>query len=1028
MSLAPGLYDQPLTQRIAADLAELASELLETARIDPSRSAELFSRVFQERLVRVLESVGGENPRDRVERQLALINGLLDQIGEAANGVVEDGDKLHSSAAMLEAILAPTEPPKRPRRPPAPGLPLSESSLLVNGHRDLSVGPEIKKEIQSADRVDLLCSFLKWSGFRLVEDELRALCARRAPGAPSPLRVLTTAYMSATERRALDELEAMGAEVKVSYDTERTRLHAKAWQFHRASGFSTALIGSSNLSHAAMLDGVEWNVRVSQIDNPAILEKFAATFEQYWADRTFAPYDPAQFTQAVKRTRHQQLAPFLKLDVEPRPHQREILDALATERSRGHHRNLVVAATGTGKTIVAALDYERLRATHPRLLFVAHRREILDQSLSTFQVVCKDPSLERLHSGDTPLEYERVFASVQSLHEDRLAEIPPDHFDVLIVDEFHHAAAGTYERLLEHFRPKVLLGLTATPERADGKSILHHFDDRIAYELRLWKALDQDLLSPFQYFGVGGAPDLRADRLWSGGRYKTRELSNIYTADHLFAKRVLQETAAKVTDVHQMRGLGFCVDIAHAEFMAQQFNEHGIAAEAVSANTARTDRAAALRRLEAGDLNILFSVDLFNEGVDLPNVDTLLFLRPTESATVFLQQLGRGLRRARNKACCTVLDFIGGVHRKFRFDARFRALLGGTRKSIQRDIDEGFPRLPSGCSIQLDRVAKETVLENIRQAVGRGRSHLIEDLRALGPGTTLQRFLHEGGYDLEDVYDGRGSFSSLRRQAGFETREATKEDQVIERAFDRMLHIDDFERLDAFTELLAGPDLHADDTDAYQRLLFVLLRGQGGRLDQMQPTWDRLWRHDWLRTELRRLLGVLVDRTRRATLAGAHGPLRIHATYTRFEVMAAFDQRAKSGAVKKIQTGVYPVPERRTDLFFVTLEKSEQGFTATTMYRDYPLSEQRFHWESQSTCHEGTPTGRRYLTLGHGEDTGLLFVRQRQKDDRGVAMPYVNLGPVRYAGHTGARPMQIEWELDEPMPADLYQEAKLAAG
>jgi len=977
VSLAPGLYDQPLTRRLAADLAELASELLATSPIDPSRSAELFSRVFQERLIRVLESVRGEKPRERVERQLALINGLLDRIGEAAEGVVEDGDKLDPSGAMLEAILAPTAPPKSPRRPPAPGLPLSESSLLVNGHRDLSVGPEIKKEIQSADRVDLLCSFLKWSGFRLVEEELRALCARREPGAPSPLRVLTTAYMSATERRALDELQAMGAEVKVSYDTERTRLHAKAWQFHRASGFSTALIGSSNLSHAAMLDGVEWNVRVSQVDNPAILEKFAATFEQYWSDQTFAPYDPAQFTQAVKRTRHQQLAPFLKLDVEPRPHQREILAALATERSRGHHRNLVVAATGTGKTIVAALDYARLRETHPRMLFVAHRREILDQSLSTFQVVCKDPSFERLHSGDTPMEYERVFASVQSLGEERLETLRPDHFDVLIVDEFHHAAAGTYERLLEHFRPKVLLGLTATPERADGRSVLHHFDDRVAYELRLWKALDQDLLSPFQYFGVGGAPDLSAERLWSGGRYKTRDLSNIYTADHLFAKRILQETAAKVTDVHRMRALGFCVDIAHAEFMAQQFNAHGIPAEAVSTNTSRADRAGALQRLAAGDLNILFRVDLFNEGVDLPNVDTLLFLRPTESATVFLQQLGRGLRRARDKACCTVLDFIGGAHRKFRFDIRFRALLGGTRKSIQRDIDEGFPRLPSGCSIQLDRMATETVLENIRQAIGHGRSHLVEDLRALGPETSLQRFLHEGGYDLEDVYDTRGSFSSLRRQAGFETHTATKADEVIERAFDRILHLDDFERLDALQDLLARPELRADDTDVYQRLLFVLLRGRAGRFGDMQSTWDRLWTHDWLRTELRQLLDVLADRTRRATVAGTHGPLRVHATYTRFEVLAAFDQRTKTGGVKTIQTGVYAIPEHRTDLFFVTLEKSEQGFTATTMYRDYPLSERRFHWESQSTCHDGTPTGRRYLTLGHGENTGLLFVRQR---------------------------------------------------
>jgi HKD family nuclease len=365
--LKPGLYDQPVTERVATDLRTIADELVHAAALDSSRSAEVLGRVLHERLVHVLGAIKGADTAERVERQLALINELLDRIGAEAKGVVMPEDKLAEPARLLRAILAPTEPPNQPRLPPSPGLPLAESGLLVNGHRDLSVGPEIKKEIQSADRVDLLCSFLEWSGFRLVETELRELCRR------GTLRVLTTAYMSATERRALDELQAMGAEVKVSYDTERTRLHAKAWLFHRESGFSTAMIGSSNLSHAAMLDGVEWNVRVSQTGSGAILEKFAATFEQYWADPSFRPYDAGQFTEAVKRGKHQRLAPFLKLDVEPRPHQREILDALDSERRRGHHKNLVLAATGTGKTIVAALDFQRLKKTHPRLLFVPLR-------------------------------------------------------------------------------------------------------------------------------------------------------------------------------------------------------------------------------------------------------------------------------------------------------------------------------------------------------------------------------------------------------------------------------------------------------------------------------------------------------------------------------------------------------------------------------------------------------------------------------------------------------------------------------
>lgn len=1018
MPLKTGLYDQPVTVEIDDELRDIHSQLVRVEDADASASALAFSRVLQARLVRVLESLPAES---RVDAQVSLVNELLVKLTEASPGVVVAGDHLASPGRVLRAVLEPVAPPQKPHVPRYPGVPLSQSALLVNGRQDLSIGPELKKEIESADRVDLLCSFLKWSGLRLVQAELEALCKRGV------LRVLTTAYMSATERRALDELVRMGAQLKVSYDTQRTRLHAKAWLFYRASGFSTAAIGSSNLSHAAMLDGVEWNVRVSQVDNAPILEKFHVTFEQYWDDPVFQPYDPEQFQEAIQRAKRSRLSLYLKLDIQPRAHQQEILDALQAERSRGHTRNLVVAATGTGKTIVAALDYKRLRKklTRARLLFVAHRREILDQSMATFQTVLRDGAFgERLAGGDTPAAYEHVFASVQSLHADRLEQIPRDYFDVVIVDEFHHARAPTYERLLEHLTPKVLVGLTATPERTDGKSVLGWFDGRIASELRLWKALDQHLLSPFQYFGVGNGPDLRGVK-WSGGRYQVRDLGAVYTADHMFARRVIQETAAKITDVSEMRALGFCVDIKHAEFMSKQFNDAGIAAAVVSARSSGAERDAVRRQLETGEINIIFSVDLYNEGVDIPKVDTILFLRPTESATVFLQQLGRGLRLSSDKECCTVLDFIGDAHRKFRFDARYRALLGGTRKSIEKHIEDGFPLLPSGCVIQLDRQAQKSVLDNIRAAVGRGRKSLVDDLKSLGD-VTLSVFLRETGFELEDVYSG-GCWTDLRRWAGFEGRQPDSEDKAIERAFGRMLHIDDFHRLDAFESFLRGNKLRADPLRLMQRIFFGLL-GQSRTFDEMQQTWDHVWTKDWLRRELRELLEVLSDRCRRVSFQRDDVPLADHATYSRFEILAAFDERTKKGGVKKTQTGVYYLQSARTDLFFVTLQKSEKTFTATTMYRDYPMSPRRFHWESQSTCHGGTPTGKRYLEIGHGEQKAMLFVRERQQDERGAAMAYMNLGAVRYLRHEGERPMRIEWEMQRPMPAEFFQAAKLAAG
>lgn len=1027
-----GLYDAPLSRARVEALASLAPELRVIREMDPEHVPTALGRMLHGLIVNALKSLHSE---ESTEPQLLLANRIIELLErDAPDAGVDGSDGLDPPARSLRAILEPSTGPATPTEPERPTISLSLSELLVNGPHDLSIGPEVRKELASADRVDLLCSFLKWSGLRLIEDELRAL--RDRGGA---LRVLTTAYMNATERRALEALAEMGAEVKVSYDAERTRLHAKAWLFHRATGFSTGYVGSSNLSAAAMLDGTEWNVRLSAIDNGAILDKFSATFEQYWQDPTFRPFDAEEFDRATLQSKRAALAPYLILDVEPREHQREMLEDLASERQHGHFRNLVVAATGTGKTIVAALDYKRLKAELPRarLLFVAHRREILDQSLTTFRVALRDGAFgESLVAGQRPDRWDYVFASVQSLHQAELDKIPPDYFDIVIVDEFHHAAAPTYERLLTHLKPRVLLGLTATPERTDGASVLGWFDGRIASELRLWKALDDGLLSPFQYFGIGGAPNL-SEVKWSRGRYDSAALSNVYTADHFFALRVIQEVQKKISDPSKMRALGFCVDVAHAEFMATAFTRAGIAAAAVSADTKASDRAKQLAALRNGELRCLFSVDLFNEGVDLPDVDTVLFLRPTESATVFLQQLGRGLRRAEGKECLTVLDFIGDAHRRFRFDLRYRAIVGGTRRSIQRDIEHGFPSLPSGCAIQLDKQATRAVLENVRAQLGAGFRGLVEDLRGLQERLSrvdLATFLREADVDLEDLYSNGRCWTSLQRAAGVDIGPPGPDDESIERALSRMLHLDDPLRLTgirAFVSQDATP--RATPSDPIQRMLFMLLGYVRLPLGKLQDAWDALWKSRALREEIAQLTSILDDRVRRVTLPLegelASLPLRVHATYSLDEILAGMDERNSKGGVKRIQTGVYFCERVRSDLLFVTLEKSEKEYSPTTLYNDYAISPTRFHWETQSNCHEGTDTGRRYLRAKRGgAERVLLFVRPRRTDARGETMPYMLLGPVFHLTHQGGRPMQIEWQLEVPMPAGFFQETKVAAG
>lgn len=1029
--LPAGLYETPITAELEQALRPIDAALKEIAPLDRASSPRALARLVQHRMAHALAALGKGDDDDPLAEQLALTNQVLTLLQSVEGSGAHPGHHLAPPARSLNAIKTPAVALGQHLTPVRPELPLSTSDLMTNGHRDVALGPEVKRELASADRVDLLLSFLKWSGLRLVEDELRALTRRR----PGSLRVLTTAYMSATERKALDALIELGAEVRVSYDTSRTRLHAKAWLFHRESGFSTGCIGSSNLSHAAMLDGLEWNVRLSQIDNGPILDKFRATFEQYWADPEFQPYAPDDFERAIALQKNKAASHLFVFDVEPRPHQVEILDDLLSERQNGHHKNLVVAATGTGKTVVAALDYKRLRRSlsRDRLLFVAHRREILRQSLTTFQVVLKDAAFGELHVGDErAVRGEHVFASIQSLSAERIQALAPDAYDVVIVDEFHHARADSYERLLSHLKPQILLGLTATPERADGKDILGHFDGRIASELRLWKALDQELLSPFHYFGVGGAPDLRAVP-WSKGRYDVSRLSNVYTADDLFAKRVIHETTRRVRDAHTMRALGFCVDIAHAEFMAHKFSAAGLPAKAVSANTSQAERDEALSALRAGTLRVLFSVDLFNEGVDVPDVDVVLFLRPTESATIFLQQLGRGLRKAENKECLTVLDFIGDAHRRFRFDLRYRAIVGGTRRSIQTEIERGFPSLPSGCVIQLDAQSQAAVLANIQHALGLGKKALVEDLRDLGD-VDLKAFLRATESDPEDLYAAGWSWTKLRREAGLEPCAQDGElddlDRQVERAFSRLLHLDDVHRLSGLQKLVAQdapPEANADDP--IQRWLFILLGWVRAPYAEMPRAWAHLWSRPHLRSELRQLLAVLSDRSRWLGRLLPGLPLAVHGTYSLDEIVAGIDERSDKGGVKRIQTGVFHVARRKTDLLFITLEKSEKHYTPTTLYDDYPISPTRFHWESQSVAHPEADSGRRYLAATpDSPNQVLLFVRQRRQDDRGETMPYVSLGRGFYRTHRGARPMQVEWDLETPMPAGMYQETKRAAG
>lgn len=1017
--LEPGLYESPITRRIEVAL-EVLGELAATAAIEPADAHVMLTRHLAKRIAAALLAAPDLNAK------LVLANAILGSLEELTHDHESLAEEVITDPGReLQAILVRTGL-QTPRAPARPRTPLSQDSLIANAPSEPNLAAELQSEIESADAIDLLCAFVVWSGLAELMDGLREAANRGVQ-----IRILTTTYSGITQAMALERLIAIGARVKVSYDMGTTRLHAKAWRFDRRTGFGTAYIGSSNLSHTALHQGLEWNVRLTEAASPALLSRVRQLFDVYWEDPSFQDYESEAFAAAITQPDPIR-STWALFDIAPRPYQTEILEQLDSERRRfGRHRNLLVAATGTGKTVVSAFDYQRLREEwgKARLLFVAHRQEILDQSLFTFRNVLRDGAFGELMVGDKrPGAGDHVFASVQKLAHVDLALVPPDSYDMIVIDEFHHAAAPTYKRLLEHFKPRELLGMTATPERTDLRDVTSYFDGRIAFEMRLWDALDQQLLAPFTYFGVADGMDFSSVE-WGPSGYDVGALDNLVTGNEIRLGKVVAALRERVLDPFRMRCLGFCVSVAHAEWMARRFTEMGIPSRAVSGATPEGERTDAVVALRERRINAIFSRDVFNEGVDIPEVDTVMFLRPTESATVFLQQLGRGLRRFIGKPSLTVLDFIGQPNRRFRFAPRFAALTGRHRGALVKDALSDFPYLPPGCSIRLDPVAAEIVLDNLRATIQGRKADLVRELVELtaqvGP-VDIKTFLDETGRSLGDLYQA-GGWTSLRRLAGVERSPEGPDEEPLQRAIGRMRHIRDFERIECYTAWLKSghaPEL-TDLTQRELRLLTMLhfdLWGATRLAEGLQFWLARFWSHGALRVELEQLLEVVGQDVAFVSfpLAGFPDvPLQIHGRYTRDEILAALGI-SNPDVPREWREGVRRVESQKLDLLAVTIEKVASRFSPTTMYRDRPISPVLFQWESQSTTSIDSPTGRRYIGHQQSGDRIWLFCRETDQSARRETIAFMFLGPVHHVSHRGSKPIEILWRLEHPMPAEFY--------
>lgn len=1040
-NISTGVYEQIINRLFLLKLNKVDAERFYIGKklISKDDAVHILSKYLQH----LIEVAFIGTPEDQdVDKYIEFVNSVIRTLGKEFNVDDTDLDLVDAQKSILTAVIDRTncEYPdiEKHLRALTPVTSLSRSALFFGGRGPTDMESELNKEILCADEICWVVSFIKTSGLNLLWNSLKKFTSEG-----KCLRIITTTYTGATDYDAIARLATLpNTEIKISYDGTQDRLHAKSYIFIRNSGFHTAYIGSSNLSSYALKDGKEWNFKATQFELPQVIENVRNSFESYWCDDTFECFVPGVSDERLKKALgidwETPLLDFSALDLmRAKDYQQEILEKLDVERNvHGHFRNLVVAATGTGKTVIAAFDFKRYREAHPdcHFLFIAHRQEILHQAMQTFRIVLDDPNFGSIWDGNNePSNYQHVFASKDTLRNrvDTL-QLRADYYDYMVVDEVHHIVAPTYVKLMTCFKPQILLGLTATPERTnEQEDITVFFDGHISAEIRLPAALNAGLLAPFYYYGIPDNVNL-SEVKWSGHGYDIAELSRIYTQNDYRTGLILRKMQEYIgnNQLHKVRALCFCVDKNHAKFMNAKFTLAGLKTDVLTSDDDDRHRNIVKKRLQAGTINYLFVVDLFNEGVDIPEIDTILFLRPTESATVFLQQFGRGLRLHKDKDHLTVLDFVGHSRAEFSYKERFEALIGRHSQNIKDEIEGGFANAPFGCKIILEEKAKEEIIANIEgylRSLNKGR--IIKEIAAYyklaKDAFSLKGFLTYSHVPFHKVY-GSMTWGELCQLAGVRKDVSVHAAQIKYAVKKKWLATDSFSY---FKQLLRFADsgFKCDTTkfteleQRYAVMLYYDLYDKAGNYTSIAQMFNDLASDALFVQEFKEVVEYLkykcvAPEKEDNSVYKNWNPLRLHGVYTKAQIQAAL---GLSTLARKSPSreGVERLKDIKLEAMYVDIiKKREEG--SMTAYKDYAQNREFFHWETQNRVSEGSREAEAYR---NGENNMLLFVRQQvEHPDFGCRMGFTYLGQVTMNSIEGSKPMQIVWHLNTPMSEATY--------
>ena len=931
---------------------------------------------------------------------------------------------------------------------------MEENNKLIINSKQTNLLNELKKNLKECERFYFSVAFINYSGLQLLLDTLKEIETKGVKG-----KIITTTYLNFTEPKALEKIqEFKNIDLKVFIANKDIGFHTKAYIFENKDNYKI-IIGSSNITQSALKSNIEWNVRIISKEDAPFIKDVLKEYDNLWNMSSELNDDVLQkymlFLNEIKKMEVKRQLVFESLQpIQPNKMQVRAMENLNRLREHGENKALVIAATGTGKTYMSAFDVRQFNPK--RMLFIVHREEILKKAKQTFDKVLKGRNIKTgLFTGNKK-EYDAdyLFATIQTMNR-YYEEFDKSYFDYIVVDEAHRAASDSYVNVMEYFNPKFTLGMTATPERGDSLSVFDLFDNNVALEVRLYEALEDDLVIPFHYFGITDieGADLEGVNLDDISEVANRLMIN-RRVDFIIDKMNFYGHDGKFRKL-----LGFCVSIEHAKYMAEEFTKRGIKSVALSGADSVATREKYIAKLESDkdDLQAIFTVDIFNEGVDIPNINTVLMLRPTNSPIIFIQQLGRGLRKSENKEFLTVLDFIGNHNKAFLISIALSGARYYDKDSLKVAVATDFIDVPGCTNIQIDEIAKERILAQIDRENFREMRYLKDEynqFKSLCGGKIPYRLLDYIKYD--GAPDPIKFIDKEKTYLGFVAK-IEKDDNLknllLDKNFEKILkelngnlplkRINEFvilkyllknksisikqatdEILKYIEEIDTDSVKHAFECLNHQYYDSVMIKQRVKMIEYKNDVlfrsseFEKIINNKEYRKYIEDAIKYGILRYKNEFKEGYYGVpfLKLYEQYKMVDVALLSNYRKIHSAFR----GSGLLTNNNDYFLFIDLHK-EEGIEERINYKDKFLDREYFQWQSPNSTTQSSDRGRNLIFNKERKINLHLFVRKYKEIDK-KAQPYIYIGKGDTVQYEGEKPITMKIKLHNEVPNKIYRE------